>query len=98
MPFIVTDQPLYSILTVSPGAMIAFVGQASQTAETRYTLGQLVLYDGIELVAMLIGLFAPAEIIRISSLDRNTIIDFDKIKMVGSVGEEVRAVLSNKFL
>lgn len=98
IPFIVADRPLYGVLTASLGAMIAFVGQAPQTAEPRYTLGQLILYDGIELVAMLIGLFALAEIVRISSLDRNTIVDFDKIEMSGSVGEGVRAVLSNKFL
>ncbi len=98
IPFIVADRPLYGILTAALGAMVAFVGQAPQTGEPRYTLGQLILFDGVELVAMLIGLFAIAEIVRISSLDRNTIVDFEKIEMAGSIGEGTRAVLENKFL
>lgn len=98
IPFVVADRPLYGILTASLGAMVAFVGQAPQTAEPRFTLGQLILYDGVELVAMLIGLFALAEIVRISSLDRNTIVDFDEIEMSGSIIEGARAVLENKWL
>lgn len=98
IPFIVADRPLYGVLTASIGAMVAFVGLAPQTAEPRYTLGQLILYDGVELVAMLIGLFAIAEIIRISSLDRNTIVDFEQIEMAGSVADGARIVLENKWL
>lgn len=98
IPFVVADRPLYGVLTASLGAMVAFVGQAPQTAEPRYTLGQLILYDGVELVAMLIGVFALAEIVRISSLDRNTIVDFDEIEMSGSILEGTRSVLQNKWL
>ena len=98
IPFIVADRPLYGVLTAGLGAMVAFIGQAPQTAEPRYTLGQVVLYDGIELVAMLIGLFALAEIVRISSLDRNTIVDFDKIEMSGSIIKGAKAVVSHKRL
>lgn len=98
IPFIVADRPLYGVLTATLGAMVAFVGQAPQTAEPRYTLGQLILYDGVELAAMLIGLFALAEIVRISSLDRNTIVNFDKIEMEGSIAEGARKVLEHKVL
>jgi len=98
IPFIVADRPLYGVLTGAFGALAAFIGTAPQTAEPRYTFGRVILYDGFELAAMLIGLFAIAEIVRISSLDRNTIIDFDTIEMSGSKAEGVAAMLDHKWL
>jgi len=98
IPFIVAERPLYGVLTASIGAMVALIGLAPQTAEPRYTLGQLILYDGVELVAMLIGLFAIAEIVRISSLDRNTVVDFERIEMSGSIGKGIKVMLEHKWL
>ena len=77
IPFVVADRALFGILTAGLGALTAFVGVSPQTAEPRFTFGIPILNEGIELIAMLIGFFAIAEIVRIASLGRNTIIDFD---------------------
>ncbi|MFC7225497.1 tripartite tricarboxylate transporter permease [Halalkalicoccus sp. GCM10025322] len=98
IPFVVADRPLYGVLTGSFGGLVALIGTAPQTAEPRYTFGIVILYDGLELAAMLIGLFAIAEIVRISSLDRNTIVDFDRVDMAGSKAEGIAEVLNHKWL
>lgn len=98
IPFVVANRPLYGVLTAGLGAMAAFVGVSPQTAEPRFTFGLPILNDGIELIAMLIGFFAISEIVRIASLGRNTIIDFDKVEMAGSKIEGVRIFFRNKWL
>ncbi len=46
------------------GMLVAFVGLDSIHAIPRFTFGSLALYDGISYVAVLIGLFGMAEILR----------------------------------
>ncbi|MGV9798627.1 tripartite tricarboxylate transporter permease [Mycobacterium sp. NPDC003449] len=45
------------------GLMFAVVGVSPGTAETRYTFGELQLYDGIQFLAALIGVFAISEML-----------------------------------
>lgn len=98
IPFVVADRPLFGILTAGLGALVGLVGVSPQTAEPRFTFGVPILNNGIDLISMLIGFFAIAEIVRLASLDRNTIVDFDRIEMAGSKLEGLRVVLRNKWL
>lgn len=98
IPFVVADRALYGVLTAGLGAMVAFVGTSPQTAEPRFTFGVPILNNGIELISMLIGFFAISEIVRIASLDRNTIVDFDTVELAGSKLEGLQVVLKNKLL
>jgi putative tricarboxylic transport membrane protein len=98
IPFVVADRPLFGIMTAGLGALVGLVGVSPQTAEPRFTFGIPILSNGIDLISMLIGFFAIAEIVRLASLDRNTIVDFDKIEMAGSKLEGLRVVLRNKWL
>jgi len=98
IPFVVADRALFGILTAGLGALTAFVGVSPQTAEPRFTFGIPILNEGIELIAMLIGFFAIAEIVRIASLGRNTIIDFDDVELAGSKMKGLRIFLKNKWL
>lgn len=98
IPLIVADKPLYGIVTALLGALVAFIGVAPQTAEPRFTYGFIRLQDGVTLVAMLIGFFAIAEILRIASLERNTIVDFENVDITGSRLDGLQEVFKNKFL
>lgn len=47
------------------GLLLAFVGQEPSTGTLRYTYGTLYLWEGIELVPAIIGLFAVTEMINL---------------------------------
>lgn len=47
------------------GLMIALIGYSNTTGDVRYGLGTQYLFDGIDLVVALIGLFAIAEVINL---------------------------------
>ena len=98
IPLLVADNALYGILTAFLGALVAFIGTAPQTAQPRFTFGLLELRSGVTLVAMLIGFFAIAEILRVASLDRNTVIDFETVKLTGSKLKGMKAVVKYKWL
>lgn len=98
IPLFVANNPLYGILTALLGTLVAFIGTAPQTAEPRYTFDLPLLQGGVELIAMLIGFFAIAEILRVASLDRNTLIDFDKVEITGSRIKGIREVFRVKWL
>lgn len=98
IPLFVANNPLYGILTALLGAMVAFIGIAPQSAEPRFTFGFLYLQDGVTLIAMLIGFFAIAEIVRVASLERNTIVDFERVQLTGSKMAGIRAVFKYKWL
>lgn len=59
-----TGQHAYKgLISAGIGLMIAFIGLNPVTGAPRFTFGQLYLWDGIQLVPILIGLFAGAEVI-----------------------------------
>ncbi len=49
------------MIAVALGLMITFIGSDPITGSTRFTFGNLYLYDGISIVPALIGLFAISE-------------------------------------
>ena len=51
------------------GLLLAIVGVSPGTAETRFTFGELQLYDGIPFLAALIGTFAISEMLMIVGSD-----------------------------
>lgn len=61
MAYVTEGTVLKSLIAGLSGLMLAFVGLEIGTGTTRYTFGQLYLWDGIQLVPMMIGLFAIAE-------------------------------------
>lgn len=56
--------PIKGILAVVAGLLLSTIGIDSTSGEVRYTFGVLRLQDGINLVAMAMGLFGVAEILK----------------------------------
>lgn len=55
--------PLKGMVSVTAGLLLAMVGMDTTSGELRYTFGILELQDGLNLVAMAMGLFGVAEIL-----------------------------------
>lgn len=61
---VVTERStLKGLLAAGVGFLLAFIGLDPITGSPRFTFGQLYLWDGIDIVPALIGLFAGAEIL-----------------------------------
>lgn len=75
------------------GALIATIGVAPMSATERYTFGLLGLYDGIDFVAALIGIFAVSEMLRLSRFEGSISREGD-VGITGSVKSGVKQVLS----
>lgn len=75
------------------GLLISTVGYPIATGSPRYTLGIIELYDGISFVAVLIGVFAVGEMIKLSAEEGSIArADFD---LDGPIMPGIRTVLSN---
>lgn len=61
---VVTERStLKGLLAGGAGFLLAFIGLDPITGSPRFTFGQIYLWDGIDIVPVLIGLFAGAEIL-----------------------------------
>ena len=69
------------------GLMITSIGIAPNAPELRYTFGSLMLYDGLDFIAALIGMFAIAEMIKLAAKEGG--IADEGLDMSGSVTEGV---------
>ncbi|MEQ5837708.1 tripartite tricarboxylate transporter permease [Marinobacter sp. NFXS9] len=78
------------------GVMIAMIGVDSGTGVMRYTFGMAELYDGIDFVVMIIGLFAISEILLMLE-HANRSDASDEIPPVGRVMVSLKEVLSCKW-
>ncbi len=78
------------------GLMVTTIGIAPNSPELRYTFDTLALYDGIDFIAALIGVFAIAEMIKLSTKEGG--IASDAVKMTGSVVEGLKMTLSKPVL
>jgi putative tricarboxylic transport membrane protein len=58
-----TGNMFKGLIAAGVGLMIAFIGLDPATGNPRFTFGQVYLWDGIDLVPALIGLFAGAEML-----------------------------------
>lgn len=70
------------------GLMLTTIGIAPNAPELRYTFGSLSVYDGLDFIAALIGMFAIAEMLKLAA-KKGGIAD-EKLDMSGSVTEGVR--------
>jgi putative tricarboxylic transport membrane protein len=52
-----------SLISGGLGLMVAMIGLDPVTSSTRFTFGQLYLWDGIDLIAVVVGMFAFAEML-----------------------------------
>ena len=78
------------------GLLLAMVGFEPVTGSLRYALGTLYLYDGINLTAALIGLFAVTE--SISLMSKGGSIAKTDISTIGSVTQGIKDVFIHWFL
>jgi putative tricarboxylic transport membrane protein len=84
---------LRGLISAAAGLLMAFVGYDAVSGGDRFTLGFDYLWDGIPLVPTLIGLFAIAEMIKLS-IEGGTVVRTKEFgnRIVG-VGEGVIAVV-----
>jgi TctA family transporter len=81
------------IITTGLGFLLAFIGHDPRTAELRYTVDLLYLWDGLNLIPILLGIFSIAAIIDLTVSGRRTISGKTHIEeLTGSVWEGVRLV------
>lgn len=72
MGYIGKGDTLKAFVAAGLGFLLAFVGQEPSTASLRYTFDVLYLFDGIQLLPFLIGLYAVSEMLTLS-LNRGSI-------------------------
>lgn len=96
LPLLAGDRILAGLAAGSLGLLFAFTGPALRTGEYRFTHQLPLLFDGIDLVPAIVGLFAVAEMLKLSSQDRN-VID-STAKTIGNKFDGVRAVIEHKWL
>ena len=58
---------LKGLLAAGLGLSLSFVGMEASSGVTRFTFGQLYLWEGLQIVPFMIGLFAVAEMIELLS-------------------------------
>lgn len=75
------------------GLMLTTIGIAPNSPELRYTFDSLLLYDGIDFIAALIGMFAIAEMIKLSAQEGG--IADQAIDMGGNMFSGVKTTLGH---
>ena len=58
-----TRHPIKSLSMAALGLLLATIGQDAITGTTRFTFGQISLFDGLDFVAVAMGLFGVGEIL-----------------------------------
>lgn len=84
MAVMMGKDPVKTGIAAVLGVLIAMVGVDSGTGVMRYTFGLVELYDGIDFVVMIIGLFAISEILLM--LEHGMHADQDKSEEMPAVG------------
>lgn len=95
---VVKGNVILGLISAGLGLMIAFHGINPITAQTRWTYGLTPLLDGFRLVPVLIGLFAVAEMIKLSAEGGTISQDSEVIELAGQRMAGLKDVLANKFL
>lgn len=84
------------ILAGGFGLLIMTVGIAPMTPIPRFTFGSSLLLSGLEFIAILLGVFAIGEMLRIIDIEGGVVSEVADFG--GSVSEGIRTALSNKLL
>lgn len=98
IPLVAGDRVLAGLAASGLGLMLAFMGQSSITGEYRFTYGQAFLLDGIELIPALIGLFALAEMFKLSSTEAGSIVDTSNVELKGNKWDGVKDVVRHRWM
>lgn len=85
---------LKGLVAGSFGLLLTTIGIAPMTANFRYPVHPL-LYDGLSFIAVLIGLFALAEMFKLSGEGGSIAKDTDTNELGGSIIEGVKTVIYN---
>ena len=93
IPIVARGSLFKGLLSGSLGLLIATVGVAPMQFQPRYTFDSLALDNGISYIAALIGLFAIAEMIRLST-ESGSIAQTGVDARSGSVREGIKTALS----
>jgi len=94
---VVSEGPILNgLISGAFGIILSFIGFNPVTGSIRYTFGSDYLWNGIPLVPALIGLFAIAQVLTLSSDESKTISRLGEIS--GSVREGAQAVFKNWWL
>lgn len=80
------------------GLMIAFIGFSGVTGTYRYGFGTEFLWSGVNLIAAIIGLFAIAEVIKLTVEKSEAIAEGDRAEIRGSQYKGVRVVFTHWWL
>lgn len=73
------------------GLMLTSIGIAQTTGEIRYTFDVLYLYDGVQYIPALIGIFAVTEMMRLAGRGQRI---SETAELLGSAAEGIRETLS----
>jgi putative tricarboxylic transport membrane protein len=73
IPLVSGENVLAGLAMGGFGLILAFTGRALSTGELRYTYGLLPLYNGVPLVPVVVGLFAIAEMLKLTSSGEDAI-------------------------
>ncbi len=86
---------LKGLLMGALGFLIATMGVAPMVFQRRYTFGQIALYDGLSFVAVLIGLFAIAEMFKLANQKGGL---SGGLELQGNILDGVRNIIKHKWL
>ncbi len=86
---------LKGLLMGAFGFLLATIGVAPMVFQQRYTFGSVALYDGIDFVAVLIGLFAIAEMFKLANQEGGI---SGGAELTGNILDGVRNVFNHKLL
>jgi len=88
---------LKGLIAGTLGLLLSFVGFDPVSGDLRFTLGTLYLWDGIDLVPMIVGLFAIGEVIHLAS-QGGAISRKEIPKTAAGVFKGIKAVFTHWFL
>lgn len=82
----------------SLGILVALVGIDPQVGVPRYTFGQLYLWDGIDIVPLVVGLFGGAELLQLMLSKSAIASDTGRPGEYVGIGDGIRDTLRHKWL
>ena len=78
------SDPIKGLISATLGLLIASVGMDTLTGRMRFTFGNLELADGVNIVVVLIGLFALPRVLRMAEEAIKTGVSRDELRLSGS--------------
>jgi len=87
-----------SLISGAMGVLFALIGFQATTGTPRFSFGSLYLYDGMDIVPVLLGLFALSELIEAHLKGASAISEAVQLKGIGQVMEGVKDVFRHFWL